>query len=236
MRDIFVLFFAAALAICALGCTHDRTGVPVVTGYSAIRSAVQQEVVANSVDKAVDKLEFKGIEGSSVYCSLNGVFPHNDVELNDYIKTQVEYRLSRNGVLLITDPENFRKADYRCVISVAVSGAKVRSVRERLSGGRVAANIFLQFPTLFTSWIWLPIYIEDRYYTGMTRIHVHLIAQRDRPSRKYSTEGSYTIYFEGGKDEGDYFPQVEGTVFEPHINIESKSTEEEFKREIEKKD
>ncbi len=230
MRNIgLILAFFLLASMWMLGCTADRIAVPVVTGISPVHSAVQQEVIARSVEMAVQKMEFTGLTGHSAYCEINGVLPHGTNDLQQFILSEVEGKLSRNGVLMIPDPQDYPKADFRCVVSVASAGADVREITQTLSSGRVAANVFLQFPTLFTSWIWLPIYITDRYYVGSARIHVHLIAQRDKSSRKISGEGSHRVQFEG---EGEkYYPLVEGSVLMQRTEIDRKSQLLEIKAE-----
>ncbi len=222
LQSTLRLVIPVLIFIWLTACSSNRTALPLVTAYSGVQSATQQDVLARAIDQAVDRLDFDDLSGASAICDINGVFPHTDNQLNNYIATQVKGKMARSGIRIFHKTDDPRKADYRCTISIASTGAKEKVVRERLNGGALAANIFLQFPTLFTSWIWLPIHWNDRYYIGYTRLLVHLIAQRGQASRLISAEGERVVHFSGL--EPDHYPQAEGSILNQHIQVEKSSS------------
>jgi len=189
-------------------CASDRTAMPVVTGYHALQSSTQQRVLSSALDEAVAKLDFSGLAGSVSRCRVNGVFPNESKVLNSYLKTSVYARILAGGLDLDDDDPT-----YECVISKAVAGATIREVKEKVSVGLVTANVFLQFPTLFTSWYWLPIHVTERYYVSEVKLHVHLFSKReDLITQTRTVEASHTIQIGGSSD--SYYPIVEGTAYQ----------------------
>lgn len=221
MNRRLVVFALVACALLLTSCTYDRTALPVVTRYAAVQSAAQQDVLARAIDAAVEQLQPPAGEGRTVACTMAGVLPHAETEAGSYIRSRVDAQLAASG---------WRVADSgpvqsRCVIAVAVAGADVKEVRDELSPGRVAANVFLQFPTLFTSWIWFPIHPTKRFYVSHVRLTLSLISDGAGAGDAFweaRGEADVRLLFDG--PDKSHYPLVEGTTFrdvsERHLRVE----------------
>lgn len=216
MKRIALWALASVLGIVLIGCASNRHALPVAAAYSYVRFSTQQDVLARSIDEAVAKLDFKELNDlykttkkmPSAHCTLNGVLPPSRGEALDYIQTSVEARLSRYNVLVLSDPGDAYKADYRCVVQVAACGGTIQEIRQKVSGGRVVANIFLQFPTLFTSWAFLSVYELERYFNATTRLIVQMIPRRPGMAYyTYAAEATVQAKIEGG--DATHFASVE---------------------------
>jgi|GEM_PF-6096317 len=220
-----LLKIVVVLILCSilLSCASDRTALPVVTRYHSVHSASQQEVLSRAVDMAVDKLSFSDLKGKTMHCQMAAVLSHSDEELNNYILMRVEAKLAEAGGVLSNYPDPSQVYDYTCKISISTAGADITVVKETASKGRIAANAFLQFPTLFTSWFWYPINIKTRNYVGRARISVNLLPQKKNLTfAKSEGEGEFTMPFDG--EDVSYYPVVEGTAYERSASKQIKHT------------
>lgn len=99
---VSALAVATLLAAAPLGgCKYSKETVPVSRDNAAIRVPNQQRIVALAVEQAVDALDFAELSGKSVTLEFSGVFPHSDVEVLAYVRTQLSTRLTRQGVRVI---------------------------------------------------------------------------------------------------------------------------------------
>jgi len=93
MRSLILCACCAALFV--QGCSTTR-----MTNTS--RSAVEQMLVSNAVDQALDKVDFSPFRGHTVY--LNDKY----VECTDkaYVISSVRHRIMKSGALLVDSPDN----------------------------------------------------------------------------------------------------------------------------------
>lgn len=195
-----------------ISCASNKTSLPVVSRFHSVHSASQQKVVSEATDQAISQLDLPKLDEKRISCRLSAVMPHSKEELNNYIMMKVEGKLSEKGAIMLRDAED-SALDYICQITVGVSGADIQVVKEVASGKRIAANVFLQFPTLFTSWVWYPIIIKTRNYVGQSKLAVELLPQK--PGNSYvsaSGEGSFVMAFDG--EDVDHYPLIEGSAYQ----------------------
>lgn len=99
MRWTCVLCLLVSLA----ACKYDKETVPVKRDKVAVRVPNQQRIVALAVEEAIESLDFQALAGKTVSLEMNGVFPHSNEDLLDYIMGRIVGKLSRAGAVVVPD-------------------------------------------------------------------------------------------------------------------------------------
>jgi hypothetical protein len=95
-----LLFLTIALVVSCGG--YSKETVSLFREHVGMRVPNQQRLIALATDEAVARLDFKGLAGKKVVVEMAGVFPHTRADVLDYIQTQVEGKIARDGGLVIS--------------------------------------------------------------------------------------------------------------------------------------
>jgi len=94
MRNRLVI--AALLAVCAcIGCATTKSS-------DTARTGIEQLLISNATDQALDKVNFAQVQGAKVYVETK----YLDCVDKNYIIVALHQRLTRNGCTLVDKPED----------------------------------------------------------------------------------------------------------------------------------
>ncbi len=106
MKNLFIILSITLIMFSA--CATNKQLMPTSMEIISPRLPIQQELISNAARQAISetckKIEFRNYAGKKARIEINGVFPHSNKDLLDYIAGAVEAKAAEEGVLVEMSP------------------------------------------------------------------------------------------------------------------------------------
>lgn len=143
-------------------CGYTKEYVPIRSSASGIRIPNQQRLLAAAASRAVNRacsqstMKFTNYSGKTGRVEINGILPHSDRDLLDYIASGVEGYMARGGMLVLPRERRQKEKvavhvgagqaqttevpDVRVLVSVDWGGIDLKD-KKYIVGGKVAGMV-----------------------------------------------------------------------------------------------